>query len=63
MRLQVGHSRPVAKMQQIVQAAVLRSNKIGLQLQRLAICCDKHSIHETVERGHGQEARHLVWHH
>ncbi len=32
MRLQVGDAAPVAKMQQVVQAAVLCRNKIGAQL-------------------------------
>jgi hypothetical protein len=41
-------------MQQIVQAAVLRSNEIGLQLKRLAVCCDKHSGRGMLEGEHVQ---------
>lgn len=38
MRLQVGDAAPVAKMQQVVQAAVLGRNEVGAQLQGLAVC-------------------------
>jgi hypothetical protein len=57
--LQIGHAVPVAEMQQIMQAAVLRGNEIGPQLQRFAVCCDAIQTVKgvlTINRGRSMRA-------